>query len=195
MIRVNLLPVKELYAEVSRKRELSLAGVALGGAVLLFAGAYFYQNSQIGQLNTRLAALRQEIQSLNVKIKQVGDLEGRVKEFREKYRVVDDLEKQKIGPVRVMERLSAATPPSLWLTEFKETGGSLLINGLAIDNQTVAEFMTALAKVEYFNNVELVETAQGTQAAAGLKKFSIRTGVSYRVSAGENKKNGSGPSR
>jgi len=43
MIRINLLPVKERKAEVSRRRELTLGGVVLGSTVLVFAGLYVYR--------------------------------------------------------------------------------------------------------------------------------------------------------
>jgi type IV pilus assembly protein PilN len=183
MIRVNLLPVKELKAEVSRRRDLTLAGVALAVTALVLAGAYFYQSYRMSSLNAELTGLRQEVEALNVKVKQVGELESRIKEFKGKHTVIEDLNTKKVGPVRVMESLSVATPTSLWLTEFKESGGNLVINGLAIDNQTIADFIRALEKVENFKNVELVETTQGAQATAGFKRFAIRMGVSFQSAA------------
>ncbi len=183
MIRVNLLPVKQLKAEVSRRRELTLAGVALAVTALVLAGAYFYQSYRMSSLNAELTGLRQEIAALNVKVKQVGELESRIKEFKGKHTVIEDLNKKKVGPVRVMESLSVATPTSLWLTEFKEAGGNLVINGLAVDEQTIADFMRALEKVENFKNVELVETTQGAQATAAFKRFSIKMSVSFQSAA------------
>jgi type IV pilus assembly protein PilN len=180
MIRINLLPVKELKAEVSRRRELTLGGVVLGSTVLVLAGLYLYQFYRLSTLNSELVELRGEIQALNVKIQQVGDLQNKIKEFKSKNKIIEDLEKKKVGPVRVMESLSAAAPPSLWLTEFKDTGGNLVINGQAMDNQTVADFLKALASSSYFKNVELVETAQGGPAAGTYKKFSIKSIVSYQ---------------
>jgi Tfp pilus assembly protein PilN len=54
------------------------------------------------------------------------------------------------------------------------------MNGLAVDNQTVADFMKALAASKYFTSVELIETTQGAGPTASLKKFSIKTRVVYR---------------
>jgi type IV pilus assembly protein PilN len=180
MIRINLLPVKALKAEVGRRRDLILGGVALGFTVLILLGLYLYQVYRLSSLNTELATLRNEIQDLNVKVKQVGELQNKVKEFKSKNKIIEDLEKKKIGPVRVMEALLAAAPPSLWLTEFKDTGGNLVINGQAIDNQTVADFLKALAASAYFKDVELVETTQGGPATGPYKKFSIKSVVSYQ---------------
>lgn len=179
MIRVNLLPVKELLAAVRRRRELTIGGIVLGLASLIVAVLFLGQFYQVSSLNSELATLRSEIQALNTKVKQVGDLQNRIKEFTAKHKVISDLNKKKSGPVGVMESLAAATPSRLWLTEFKEIGGRLTINGIAADNQTVADFLKALATFPYFRDVELVETSQGAQEGGPFKRFSIKSVVTY----------------
>ena len=180
MIRVNLLPFKELQAEVSRRREIVIGSVVLGAVVLLLAAAYFYQTYTLSRLENELAGLRSEIEALNIKVKEVGDLQNRIKEFKGKHKIIEELNKKKSGPVLVMESLSSATPTSLWLTELRESGGGVTMNGLAIDNQTIADFMKSLAASKYFTGVELVESTQGAGPNASLKRFSIKTGVVYR---------------
>jgi type IV pilus assembly protein PilN len=183
MIRINLLPVKELRAEVSRRRDLTIGGIVLGCTALLLIGLYAYQSYRLSTLNAELVGLRSEIETLDVKVKQVGELQNKVKEFGSKNKIIEDLEKKKVGPVRVMESLSAAAPPSLWLTEYKDSGGKLVINGQAMDNQTVADFLKALTASSYFNHVELVEITQGGPGSERYKKFSIRSTVSYQPPA------------
>jgi type IV pilus assembly protein PilN len=182
MIRINLLPVKELKAEVSRRRELTIGGTALGVTLIVFGGLYVQQSYRISKLGSEIAGLQSELQTLNVKVKQVGDLQEKVKQLKSKNKIIEDLNKKKVGPARVMESLSVATPTSLWLTEFKETGGKLVINGLAVDNQTVADFLRTLATFSYFSDVELVETTQETQGTGPFKKFSVKALVSYNTS-------------
>jgi type IV pilus assembly protein PilN len=188
MIRINLLPVKQLTAEINRRRELTIGGVVLALTAILLVGLYLYQSRQLAALEKELVELRQEIEVLNVKAKQVLELENKVKEVRGKHQVIQELTQKKIGPVQVMESLSAATPPSLWLTEFKETGGNLTITGIAMDNQTIADFLKALATFAYFNRVELVEVAQAEQDGMTVKKFTVRSNLTYQpspVAAGE----------
>ena len=179
MIRVNLLPVKELMVAMRRRRELTICGIVLGIAGLILVALFSQQYYQLTSLNSELTRLRSEIQALNTKVKQVGDLQDRIKEFTAKHKVITDLNRKKAGPVGVMQSLADATPPRLWLTEFKEIGGKLTINGMAADNQTVADFLKALAGYPYFRDVELVETAQSTQDAGPYKRFAIRSLVSY----------------
>jgi len=181
MIRINLLPFKELQAEVSRRREIMIGSAVLGAAVAVMAGLYFYQSYTVSQLEKELAALRGEIQALNAKVREVGDLQNKIKEFKSKYKIIEDLNRKKSGPVLVMESLSGATPLSVWLTELRESGGSVTMNGFAIDNQSIAEFMNALAASKYFTDVDLIETMQGAGPQAALKRFAIKTRVVYRA--------------
>jgi len=180
MIHINLLPVKALRAEVERRREIIIGSTVLAVVVVLLGGMHGYQSYQLSQLQTDLTTLRNELQALNVKIKEVGDLQVKIKDLRGKNKIIEDLNRKKSGPVLVMESLSNSTPGSLWLTDLRESGGNVTMNGLAVDNQTIADFLKSIAASKYFNNVELIETTQGAGPSASLKKFSIKTGVLYR---------------
>lgn len=193
MIRVNLLPVKQIRAEISRRRDLAIGGLVLGLTATIMLGAHLYQSYRMSKLESEIATVRGEIKALDVRVKQFGELQKKVKEFESKHKIIEDLNRRKIGPVRVMESLAAATPPTLWLTEFKETGGRLLITGLALDNQTVADFLKALATLYYFRDVELVETTEAGPASGPLKKFSVKSLVSYQPPATSIKGDGDPP--
>jgi len=182
MIRINLLPVREIKAEVGRRQELIMAGASLGLTVALLLGLNLYQSYRLSGLEKELAELRKEIEALNLKARGVAELGRKVSDLRGKLNVIEELNKKKTGPVRVMESLSSATPSRLWLTQFKEAGGALAIDGLAIDNQTIADFLKALSGSVYFRDVDLVETTQVEQEGVPLKKFSVKANLSYQPS-------------
>ena len=180
MIRINLLPVKELKAEEVKRRELIIGGVCLALTGILILGVYIHQWRQASALEKELEELRKELQVLNVKAKDVMELQRKVKELAGKNKVIDDINKKKSGPVRVMESLALATPSTLWPTEFKEAGGNLTITGVAVDNQTIAEFLKALASHPYFSQTELVETTQNQQAGLPPRRFLIKSRLTYQ---------------
>jgi len=194
MIHINLLPVRELVAGVRRRRELTVGAIVVGVAALILAGLFSYQVYALTTLNKELTTLRTDIQVLNVKVKEVGELQTRIKEFNSKHKVIADLNRKKSGPVGVMESLSVATPSRLWLTEFKEIGGKLTISGFAADNQTVADFLKSLTTTVYFRDVELVETTQGQEAGA-FKKFTIRTSLYYLPQPATGKNTAAAPAK
>ncbi|MDH3444545.1 MAG: PilN domain-containing protein [Deltaproteobacteria bacterium] len=180
MIRINLLPVKQINAEVSRRRDITLGALCLAATVGVIAVVYVVQFGRVSLLESELVGLRADLAVLNVKAKGVAELKSKINEVKSKHEVIIDIDKKKAGPVRVMESLSAATPGSLWLTQFKEVGGNLTITGVASDNQTIAEFLKALGNHAYFKNTELVETTQTDQSGLPPRRFLIRSRLLYR---------------
>lgn len=180
MIRINLLPIKQREAEIARRREVTIGVAVLAVALLAIGAVHLLQSWQFSSLETELAQLRGELQTLSVKVKQLGDLQNKIKEAKGKNKIIDDLKKKKSGPTLVMENLAGATPATLWLTDLKESGGSLALSGVAVDNKTVADFINGLEASKHFKSVELIETTDGSGATAGFKKFAIKTSVFYQ---------------
>src|SRR5512145_510192 len=110
MIRINLLPVREIKAEVSRRRELTLGALCLSLTLVTIAAVYLVQYGRVSALENELEGLRGELAKLNVQAKGVADLEAKIREVKSKHQVIEDIDKKKAGPVRVMQSLSAATP-------------------------------------------------------------------------------------
>jgi len=180
MIRINLLPVKELKAEVSRRREVMIGAGSLVATLALILGVYLYQLHRTSIFEKELADLRSELQVLNAKAKNVGILQNKIKEHQGKLQVLQSINKKKSGPLGVMESLSAATPSALWLTEFRESGGNVTITGVAVDNQTIAEFLKALGSYVFFKETELVETTQSEQSGMPPRRFLIKSKLLYQ---------------
>ena len=65
-------------------------------------------------------------------------------------------------------------PGRMWLSSFSAMGNGVKISGTAIDNKTVADFMTNLQKVEQFRNVNLQQTSRKVfEKGVFFKSFSI----------------------
>lgn len=181
MIRINLLPTREIAAEVSRRQELLVAGVAVALTAILLGTVFVNQSSRLSSLEEEFAQLTKEIKILNGKAKGLADIKKNIRTVKEKLKVIDELSKKKTGPVRVMESLSSAMPEKLWLKEFKESAGNLSLSGRAVDNQTIADFLKALTSSPYFQNVELIETTQVKEKGGRLKKFVMRARLLYQL--------------
>ncbi|MFH1491046.1 MAG: PilN domain-containing protein, partial [Pseudomonadota bacterium] len=70
--------------------------------------------------------------------------------------VIKELEKNKTGPVHLLEEISKAVPKDkLWLNNLSESKGNLTLTGTAMDNETVALFMTRLEKSDFIQTVDL----------------------------------------
>jgi type IV pilus assembly protein PilN len=183
MIRINLLPVEEAQRAAGRRQELALGSLVIAVAVLGLVAAHLWQGVRVGSARRELRRLTQELVTIQGPYTDALKTEQQKQELREKLRVIGQLEAKKVGPVRILADLSAATPDKLWLTEFADTGGALKLTGLGVDEQTVADFLRRLGTLPFFQSVDLDETSQVDQDGAKLKKFVIHAQIDYSAPA------------
>jgi type IV pilus assembly protein PilN len=179
MIRINLLPAGEAQRAADRRQGKTLATLVLAGAVTIFALLHLIQHFQLSGAQRELEQLKQELLAIQGPYADATRIEQQKQDLQEKLRVIAELEAKKVGPVRLLEGVSDATPEKLWLTEFDGTGGTVKLSGIGVDEQTVADFLRRLSGSPYLRNVDLDETSQFDQEGAKLKKFVIRGQVYY----------------
>jgi type IV pilus assembly protein PilN len=157
MIKINLLPFRAAKKRENIKRQMTVYGLVV---VLLLAGmAYFFiqLSSQLAQLQDQQQKLKLELDGHEKTLARIAELEKKSKEIKSKLDVIKDLENKKTGPIRLLDEIAMAVPKDkLWLTSLSETAGVLKITGTAMDNETVALFMTNLEKSPHVTSVELV---------------------------------------
>lgn len=175
MIRINLLPIRaEKRKENLRKLlVMTLAGVAL--IALVIAGLHLSILSRIDERQAKIATQEKEIAALDVKIKEVEGYNVKLKDLTEKVNLINALEQRQRGPARVFLELSRICPDKLWIEKMEDRGGNLTIEGYAVDQQTIAAFMTSLETSEYFERVRLKETKKSEKGGVALQSFSLQT--------------------
>jgi type IV pilus assembly protein PilN len=179
MIRINLLPVR-----AEKKRETLRQQIVLAVAVLLLlfvgiGGVHMMLGNDIADLETRITQRRAEISRLQAIIGEVKEFKKKKRELEEKIEVIAQLEARQRGPVRVLDELARIIPKEMWLERLKDSNGALALEGFAIDNQTIARFMTSMEASPWFRGVRLEVTKQVTRAGVDLKSFSLRASVAY----------------
>ncbi|HDP26298.1 MAG TPA: hypothetical protein ENN34_12775 [Deltaproteobacteria bacterium] len=160
MVKINLLPIKlEL-----RRRALVEHIVLLGLCVILvLILSWFTQGAIISQKDSLLrevAATKVEIIKLTAEAGEIEKFKKQKQELERKLDVITDLNAQKTGPVEILDQISILVPEKAWITSLNNSGSSLVLEGLAVDNTTIASFMKRLQASEYFDEVALVLSQQ-----------------------------------
>lgn len=156
MIRINLLPFRAARKKENIRRQVSIFLLTVVGAVLLMAWFAIGMSRELNSLKRKEQDLQAQLRSYEATIRKINELEKKIKEIRAKLAVIRELEKNKTGPVHLLDEIAMAVPrEKLWLTSLKESAGSLKLTGTAMDNETIALFMTNLEKSEYIGTVEL----------------------------------------
>jgi type IV pilus assembly protein PilN len=156
MIRINLLPFRAARKKENIRRQLMVYGLSVVLIFCIMGYTFFYLSSTLSSLKEDQKRIQDELKGYEQTIKRIGELEKKIKEIRAKLEVIRELEKNKTGPVHLLDEISMAVPrDKLWLNSMKESKGSLTLTGTAMDNETIALFMTNLEKSEYISGVDL----------------------------------------
>jgi type IV pilus assembly protein PilN len=171
MIRINLIRGKR-----KKRRELDLNFLYLFFPVLVLAGLVVFHL----MAKNRIEALQSDIQKANVEIarlkKEIGEVEKfkvRKAELQQKVDIISNLQNGRTLPVKVFEAVSASIPEKCWIDTLSVKDGTVSLSGVALNNHTIANFMTSLGQSGRFQNVELGSADQTTSMGVKLMKFNL----------------------
>src|SRR5205809_7218412 len=97
-----------------------------------------------------------ELESLKKKVQEVEDYEKKKKLLEDKNRIIEQLRKNQGGPVRLLDYVSQSLDPyKVWLTGLDQMGAQITLDGRALSNDDVVEFVKNLQRTNYFVSVLL----------------------------------------
>ncbi|MBW2289388.1 MAG: PilN domain-containing protein [Deltaproteobacteria bacterium] len=176
MIEVNLLPVREARRAADFRQQL----MQLLLVVLIVMGGIGFVHSEIRERvqlsQSRVAQMQRDIDQFKPQLEQVAGFRKKKSQLEKKIGVIDDLDRARGGPVRVMSELAAKTPKRLWLVSVSTKGRKIHLKGESMDNELVAVFLRGLSDSKYFTDVDL----NGTRLEGGDGDMRV---VSFEITA------------
>ena len=156
MIRINLLPFRAARKKENIRRQISVFALSVVCLALLMGFVFLNLNRTVAALETDMSSKKKELATYAETTKKIEMLKKKIAEVRAKLNVIKELESKKTGPVLLLDELSMAVPKEkLWLTDLNEKRGILTLKGTAMDNDTVALFMTNLENATHIVSVDL----------------------------------------
>jgi type IV pilus assembly protein PilN len=164
MIRINLV-APEKAAKAKAKAGPAIPAGALqsylllaffaGGALVLCAGAWWYQSNKIRDLETRIAADEKRMSDLQAIKQQVDQFQQRKAILENKVLVIEQLRLAQKSPVHMLDEISKALPDYVWLTGMDEVRGAVRFQGQSNSLAAVADFIGGLQRSGWFPQVDL----------------------------------------
>jgi len=159
MIRINLLPFRAARKQENIRRQVSIYFLSVACLLTLIIYSYLSLSSELTKLKGEETKLRSEMASYAKVTQEIARIKKKTKEIQDKFDVIQDLEKQRSRPIRLLKEIATSVPiDRLWLSAIVEKGGDLTLEGSAMDNDTVALFMTNLEKRKHITSVDLKTT-------------------------------------
>jgi type IV pilus assembly protein PilN len=157
MIRVNLLPHRQLRRE-ARQRQFGLmaAFTAIAASALVFM-AYTVINAKIDAQSERNARLDAAIVKLDKEIKDIQDLKDQITAMLERKQVVENLQTNRSQAVIVFDELSRQLPEGMYFKSIKQVGDLITLEGVADTNARVATLVRNYNSSNWLEAPGLVE--------------------------------------
>ena len=156
MIRINLLPFRAARKKENIRRQVSIFFLCLLLVVIVLGWVHFYLGSKQKNLTTNVADTKKELALYKKKNAEIKEIRKKLEDLEKRQNVIQDLEKQRFEPVHIMDELTGKiVTERMWLTRLNITGGQMEVDGIALDNKTVADFIDNLEGLPKLNEKEM----------------------------------------
>ena len=177
MIRVNLLPHRQLRRE-ARQREFGLMALfsAVAAAAIVFMG-YTYVSAQVESQIERNQRLDTAIAKLDKEISEIKNLKDQISAMLERKQVVENLQTNRSQAVVVFDELSRQLPDGMYFKSFKQQGNVITIEGVADTNARVATLVRNFNASNWMEQPVLIEIKAVTANSVKQNVFTLKVNL------------------
>ena len=190
MIRINLLPHREL-ARAARRRQFNiLLGIAVAaGVIAVVLGHSLIATRQSAQ-DARNAFLQQEIAKLDGQIGEIKKIREQTQALLERKQVVETLQSNRTEVVHLFDQMIRLLPDGLYLKSFKQAGDIITVSGYTQSSARVSTLMRNLNDSPWFDSADLVEIKSVTVNNLRANEFVLSVKQARQQADDENSKGG-----
>lgn len=176
MIRINLLPAETKPIRSTARRYLAVfaAGVVLTAGAMVFV--WIGQAREIERLQRRESELKTEAAKYAKYEKILQELKAQKETIEKKKEIIRGLERDRDKMARVLALLSLWLPPEkVWFESVTVTGNKVDVSGIALSNESVAEFMRNLEQSPFVvrGSVVLAHSKQTSMGERKLREYRL----------------------
>jgi len=158
MIKINLL-VEARAEKVARAPLVAFGAASINNFILLgliivglaYVGIRYWKlNSKLSSIQAEIVTNQREVDRLKPIIAEVESFKKKNAELKHKIEVIEQLKQNQYGPVRIMDEVSKALPDLLWLTNMSLTGNVVSMQGQALNENAIANFISNISSSPFF---------------------------------------------
>ncbi len=162
MIRINLLPHREL-ARVARRRQFNaMLGLAVAAGVIVVLIGHSVIAARQSTQAARNAFLEQEIVKLDAQISEIKKIREQTQALLARKQVVETLQSNRTEVVHLFDQMIRLLPEGLYLKSFKQAGNVVTLSGYTQSSARVSTLMRNLESAPWFDTVSLIEIKAAT---------------------------------
>jgi type IV pilus assembly protein PilN len=185
MIRINLLPHREIKRAARRRQFSYLLVAALVAAVGVVGLGQAVISSRQDNQEERNGYLEMEIAKLDSQIKEIRKIKEETRALLERKQVVETLQSNRTEVVHLFDELIRVLPEGLFLKSVKQNGNQIQLLGYAQSSARVSTLMRNLEASPWFEQPTLVEIKAATVNNLRANEFNLRVRQSKPQAVGE----------
>ena len=174
MIRINLLPYRVARSKENIRRQVSVFCLSIMLLLIVLWVFNGFLSSRVEKFSNRLTDIEKEVDQYEEKARQVEEIKKKLSALKKKIEIVNQLKRYRKSPPKLLaEMTKMVVPDRMQLTLLESNGNTVSLQGLALDNETIAAFMTRLERSRLFGDVTLKSAKQVRNFDIDMKDFQI----------------------
>ena len=175
MIRINLLPFRVARKKENVRRQISIFLLSFLFVSLVMIYFNINLNNKILNLNAKIKKTKNEFVQYDKINREIKIIKKKLEALKKKTNVIKNLDMSRKEAVFLLNVMTETViEKKMWLAMLKTEERTVKINGVALDNTTVADFMTRLENSRLFSRVALENTKKyQSEKNINLKNFEI----------------------
>ncbi|MEQ1816209.1 MAG: PilN domain-containing protein [Nitrosomonas sp.] len=174
MIRINLLPHRELRRKARQQLIVVLAGLVGLLAIVVVMSIQTIGAGKIDYQNGRNQYLTDQIAILDTEIAEIKEIKAQTKELIARKQVVETLQSSRSEVVVLLDQLVRLLPDGVYLQSVKQDDHNITLVGYAQSNAWVSVLMRNLESSQWLESPLLIEIKAMTVNNVRQNEFNMK---------------------
>ncbi len=177
MMRINLLPHREIRRKQQQKQFFTALGLTAVVGALMAYGVYFLLDEEHDNQVNRNKYLTAEIAKVDKEIEEINRLKEQTASLLARKQVVETLQANRADTVHLLDQLVRQLPDGLYLRAVKQQGTKVTINGVTQSQARVSTLMRNLESSQRLGNPALIEIKATKEGTTRANDFTMNVNV------------------
>ena len=177
MIRVNLLPHREIRRKQQQTQFFIMLGTVVAIGVAIWGVVHFYLEEQFENQVNRNKYLQVEIEKLDRQIAEIQKLQDQTASLLARKQVVETLQSTRSEVVHLLDQLVRQLPDGVYLRNIRQSANRVTISGFTQSQARVSTLMRNLESSPHLENPGLVEIRSATVSGQRANEFLMTVNI------------------
>jgi type IV pilus assembly protein PilN len=174
MIRINLLPYRAARTKENVRRQVSVFLLGLVLLLIILVAGHGWLSARTERMADKLEGLQTEVARYEEAAKKVEQYKADLQKLQQQIDVVGQLESRRENPPVLLAKVAdLAVADRMQYRRLRADDNTVSIDGIAMDNETIADFMTRLERSGLFTEVILNSSRHVTELGVAVKAFQL----------------------